>query len=211
MGFISSATTVSVEAKLTDAGKRKLYESIENNSSGFVSKFTIGDSDTNYAAVDAGAGPLDTGHVPEASDFKPEIRSFALYEGVYRPGIPVILVNDTYGSDNGVTASMSIGVNEQIQMPFTLKTEWPKNENFDEFYSVVISEPTSLAGLTFQSLFMVVSSPMTGNIFQFNGGATAQELINLLGADHLGSSTIPIKIIGRTTHAQVVFNIEIIQ
>jgi len=212
MGFIDSASTVTVTAKLTDAGKKKLYESIESDSSGFITKFAVGDSDSNYGAIDLGSGPLDTGHVPEVSDFKPSIRSHALYQGTFRPGIPVVLVNDEYGSDNGVTTSLSIGANEQVQLAFELKTEWPKNEAFSEIYKVDLQNPGNISESQLNSLFTVVSNVMVGSVFQFNGNATAEELLLLIGADGSGNSTtIPIRIIGKTTNAKIIFNIELVQ
>lgn len=211
MGFIESGSTVTVEAKLTDAGKKKLYESIETNSSGFISKFAIGDSDANYAAIVAGAGPLDSGHVPEASEFKPSIRSFALYSGQYRPGTPVILIDNQYGSDNGIIRQLSIGANETTNFLFDTKTEWPKDEAFDERYHATIQNPGNMDDRTLQRLFTVAQTTR-GWAFQFNGGASDQEMLILIGLSGQGNyTTIPVKVIGTTTHAHVMYNIQLVQ
>ena len=213
MAFISGTSTVTVSAKLTDMGKKKLYESIENNSSGFVTKFAIGDSDANYANIAAGGSSLAAGHVPEVGDFKPSIRSYALYQGVYRPGFPVVLVNDEYGTDDGITRSLSIGANEQVNFAYNLKSEWPKNEQFSEFYHVTMQNPGNITNEALYRLFTSVGPLTNGQYaFQFNGGASDQELETLIGTSGSGNSTvIPIKIVGKTTHAQIMYNIRLVQ
>lgn len=213
MGFISATTSVTVEAKLTDAGKRKLYESIENNSSGFITKFAVGDSDANYAAIAAGTNTLGVGHVPEASGFKPGLRSFALYKGQYRPGIPVLLINGEYGSDNGVTRQLSIGSNERVLITFDPTTEWPKDEAFSEAYRVFVQNPGNLTEAALHRLFTAAGPTPAGQYaFQFNGGASDQELEILIGLAGGGNLTsVPIKLVGAITNAQIMFNIQLIQ
>ena len=211
MGFISGTSTVTVEAKLTDAGKKKLYESIETNSSGFITKFAVGDSDANYAAVAAGSGSLEAGHVPEASEFKPSIRSFALYKGQYRPGIPVILVDNEYGSDNGIIRQLSIGGNVTTNFLMDIKTEWPKDEAFSEGYSLTIQNPGNLSDEQMRRYFTVAQTTR-GWAFQFNGGLNLQDLTIIMGAFNSGGyTTIPVKIVGRTTNASVMYNIQLVQ
>lgn len=214
MGFIDSGTTVTVQAKLTDAGKKKLYESIESNSSGFITKFAIGDSDANYKAIDAGGDTLATGHVPEASGFKPTMRSFVLHQGTYRPAVPVVLVGGEYGSDNGITTSLSIGGNKQVQISLEPTTEWPKNEPFEETYKMEVQNPGNLSESQLNRFFTVVSSSIVGNVFQFNGGLNISELAMLLGAygQNVGNETIvPVKVIGTITNATVMYNIRLIK
>ena len=46
MGFISSSSTVTVKAKLTAAGRKKLFDSLETLNEQFITKFSLGDSDT---------------------------------------------------------------------------------------------------------------------------------------------------------------------
>lgn len=213
MGFIQSASTVTVSAKLTAEGKKKLFESIESNSSGFITKFALGDSDANYAAITAGAGTLESGHVPEASDFRPEIRSFALSSGQYRPGIPVLLINGEYGTDDGVHTSISIGANEAVQVRFEVTTEWPKNEAWVEGYKIEVLNPGNLSGDLFDRLFTVVNTSVTGSVFQYNGGiANIEELSQLIGAYGSGGhTTVPVKVTGQKTNAHVIYNIELVQ
>ena len=221
MGFIASSTTVTVQAKLTDAGKKKLYESIETDSSGFITKFAIGDSDANYAAIQASSGTLESGHVPEAGEFKPSIRSYALYEGIYRPGIPVILINDEYGSDAGISRQMSIGANETTSFTFKAATEWPKDEAFSETHRAYIQNPGNISEKTLSRLFTATplttdtdgTAAQTGEwIFQFNGGASDQELLMTIGLASAGNyTTIPIKVIGDITNATIMYNVQLIQ
>jgi len=207
MGFISGTSSVTVQAKLTDAGKKKLYESIENNSSGFITKFAIGDSDANYGAIDAGTDTLASGHVPEASEFKPSLRSFALYQGQYRPGIPVILIGGEYGSDHGTSIKLSIGANQQQQIEIVPTTEWPKDEAFEELYKLEVQNPGNLSESQMDSLFIV-----QGNTFQFNGNIRLSEVALLAGAYNTGNGTVvPLKVIGRTTNATIMYNIELVQ
>jgi len=62
MGFITSANTLTLTAKLTPLGRQKLIST--NN--GLITSFSLGDSDANYYA----SVPLTTGQVPaEAGDY----------------------------------------------------------------------------------------------------------------------------------------------
>ncbi len=64
MGFLSSATTVTLTAKLTPLGRQKLIST--NNA--LITTFSLGDSDANYYAEDA----LTTGQIPSlAGDLGP--------------------------------------------------------------------------------------------------------------------------------------------
>ena len=212
MGFITSATTVTVQAKLTDKGKKKLYESIESNSSGFITKFALGDSDADYNAIELGANTLESGHVPEVSDFKPSLRSYALYQGQYRPGIPLILVNDEYGTDNGITKQFSIGSNAPTNLSFTVKSEWPKSESFTETYKIEIlsSGNLSTAGIM-AKLFKLEAQTSGGYQFKFMGSASTEELRALIGVSGSGNNTVvPIRIIGRTTSAIITLKVQLI-
>jgi hypothetical protein len=56
MGFIASADTITITAKLTPFGRQQLL----TNSSSIITQFTLGDSDANYLAD----LPLDMGKVP---------------------------------------------------------------------------------------------------------------------------------------------------
>ena len=59
MGFISSANTVSITAKLTLAGRQRLL----TQSNQILTHFVLGDSDANYQT----SGLLTTGLVPSNS------------------------------------------------------------------------------------------------------------------------------------------------
>lgn len=59
MGFISSATTLTLTAKFTPFGREQLL----SNSSSIISHFSLGDSDSNYYV----SNPLSSGDVPNSS------------------------------------------------------------------------------------------------------------------------------------------------
>jgi hypothetical protein len=59
MGFIDSATTVTIRARLTDIGRERLL----TNSNTIFSHFVLGDSDANYNTSEN----LTTGRVPTNS------------------------------------------------------------------------------------------------------------------------------------------------
>lgn len=210
MGFITSATTVNVTAVLTNAGKEKLYNSIEGGSNArFITQFALGDSDSNYAAIDAGTPKLASGHVPEASEFVPAPRSFALYQGRYRPGFPVLLVNGAPGPE--VFTTMSIGNNEPTSMQFRLTSEWPKNTSIEEGYMAVVQYPTTLPATSFRNLFTMTNNGSGLYTFAFNGNATEHDLLTLIGKYRMGSTTIPIKAGGFYTQQLVTYYIEVTQ
>lgn len=208
MGFISGTSTVTVQARLTNYGKKKLYESIESNSGNFVTKFALGDSDSNYVAISDGAGPLDSGFVPEAGDFQSRPRSFALYQGSYRPGKPVILVNgdpmDTVGG------MLSIGGNGTRSVTFELATEWPKDEPFSEGYDYELINPTSINDERFAELFSVTM--LEGNTLQvtYNGGANLAEILVLTG-NFAYESDVSVTVVGQQTKKVVDIHLIVVQ
>ena len=56
MGYNSTASTLTLTAKLTPIGRQKIL----TNSIGVISRFSLGDSDANYNTI----FPLTTGNVP---------------------------------------------------------------------------------------------------------------------------------------------------
>ena len=218
MGLISGSSTVTVQAKLTDAGKKKLYDSIEMGNSGFITKFAIGDSDANYASIDAGGSVLASGHVPEVSGFRPSIRSFALYKGQYRPGVPIILVDGQYGSDNGISRSLSIGginsaPDQRISILFDVTTEWPKDEQFVETYKIEIQNPGNLTSERLNRYFTAFYHQLAKQFaFSLNGPLNITDLHLLSGLYGSANGTvIPVKLTGKITNAQVTYNIMLTQ
>jgi len=210
MGLIPSATTVTVQAKLTDKGREVLFNSIEDNNAGFITKFGIGDSDANYKSIGAGSGTLESGHVPEVSDFAPIIRSFALYDGMFRPGVPVLLIGEDYGPE--IVMDMSVGSNdEKVRLAFVIKTEWPKNTVYDEGHIAKIQNPGNLSDAAFKKLFTIASLTTGQHILQFNGGATEDELDILLGTNRTGSTTIIINLEGAITGQNAIMYVEVKQ
>jgi hypothetical protein len=197
MGFITSGDTITVQAKLTTAGRRKLYQSIEGQSGTFITKFGLGDSDANYVAIEAGAGPLVSGHVPIAGDFQSRPRSHALYRGVYRPGVPVVYFNDSPGPE--VHGFISIGGGSPSISTFNLKTEWPKGEIFNEGYWHELRNPTSIEDSRFEEIF---TTRITGdNVLElkFHGGLSLVEISQLVGSNVYGESDFMINVTGKQT------------
>lgn len=210
MGFIGSATTVNVTAVLTHAGKQKLYDSIEGGTNArFITQFALGDSDANYAAIDAGTPRLTSGNVPEVSEFIPSPRSFALYQGKYRPGFPVLLVNGAPGPE--VFTTMSIGNNVPTSTQFKLTSEWPKNTAIEEGYHTVVQYPTNLPSISFRTMFSLTNNGAGLYTFTFNGNISEHDLLTLIGKYRMGSTTIPIKAGGFNTQQFVTYYIEVTQ
>jgi len=133
MGLIpQSGTTIELQAVLTDYGKAKLYQSIEGGTTtNLIDSFALGDSDANYAAIAAGTDILAAGHVPADTGFKAKARSYLLYNGLYRPGKPIVLKD---GDDDEIIRDFKIGGNAPKTITFQITTEWPVGENFSEGY-----------------------------------------------------------------------------
>lgn len=211
MGFISSSSTVTVQAKLTDAGKKKLYNSIEKGSSGFVTKFALGDSDAEYVAIDAGTPHLAAGYVPEVSGFKPSMRSFVMYKGIRNPDSPMILINGDYGTNTGIYRDLSIAANTKVNIVFNITTEWPKDTLYSENYTVEIQNTGNLTPDTVERFFTVVRTTSGAWAFQFDGGLSNEDLALLLGTfTNTGSGTVvPLKITGKVSGAVGIYNIRL--
>ena len=198
MGFIDSGSTITVQAKLTNAGKRKLYQSIEGTSNTFINRFALGDSDANYVAIEEGAGPLVSGNVPEAGNFQSRPRSLALYRGIYRPGIPVVYFNDNPGPE--VHGIVSIEGNSPSVSRFNIKTEWPKGEVFDEGYWHELRNPTSIEDERFEEIFS--TRIVEGNVLEltFHGNLNLLELNQLVGSNVHGESDFHVNVSGKQTN-----------
>ena len=210
MGFISGTSgTITVQAHLTNAGKKKLFNSIEGgDSSPFITRFALGDSDANYVAIDNGSGTLAAGHVPEAGDFNVRPRSFVLYDGEYRPGVPVILHNGELANPETV-AEMSIGANDPVTLTFTIKTEWPKDASFTEDYEANLIGPSSIDKTRFNEIF---SHEIQGNTAKitYNGGINLTEIAKLTGSDEFeGESDMMLEVIGKQSRRWSSINVRI--
>ena len=79
MGFIASANTVTITAKLTPFGRQQLL----TNSSSIITQFSLGDSDANYL----GSLPLDMGKVPALAG---EIGANNLFSNGVWTGVKVV-------------------------------------------------------------------------------------------------------------------------
>jgi hypothetical protein len=170
MGLMSGTSgSVTVVANLTNRGKELLHNSIRPSSSllslagglqalknPLITKFAFGDSDANYKAIAAGY-TLTANYVPESSAFRPAIRGFCLASGAYRPGTPVIYVNN----DSSAIISVPWNIAALSHSPadckkdFILKTEWPAGELFSDSYSTELVPPSSFVTEAFYKLFTV--------------------------------------------------------
>ena len=193
MGFIPSASTVTVQAKLTNAGKKKLYQSIENQGGRFITKFALGDSDSNYVAIEGGAGPVDAGHVPDAGDFLSQPRSFAIYQGLYPPGVPVIFHNGNPGPET--VGTIAIGANSPQGVSFDIRTEWPVEQLFEEEYNVSIVAPSTSSQERFESAFVYNLTDGTLAL-RYVGGLSLADIARFVGNDE-GESDFYINIVGK--------------
>lgn len=104
MGYINSATTTTLKAKLTPLGRQKLI--LTNNN--LITSFSLGDSDANYYASIA----LSSGQVPTNSgDIGPNgSYSNSTYNGT---GIKSFLIVDSVGNLKKSVQSQSSGVTIQ--------------------------------------------------------------------------------------------------
>lgn len=170
MGFIPSGETITVQAYLTETGKKALHDRIlvapffrsaEEAGVGllaagaalgawdfrFITHFGLGDSDTNYNAIENGADVLKSGHVPIAGSFKSKPRSKVLYRGTYRPGIPRMLLNGAILTPFtiiplSITSPIIEPSGDQVwRLRYGIRMEWPKGELFNESLRASASIP----------------------------------------------------------------------
>ena len=231
MGFINSATTVTVEAFLTAAGRKKLFDSLETVNEPFITKFALGDSDCNYAAVDAGFGILQTGQVPNAGEWKPQIRSFLLQQGMYKPAVAHIVLDGRYGGAEGHYATFPIGANTPYQQKYKFETEWPKGSRYEEDYHVQYSMGNAAAagggglatlGLFFEFFelnFITNASDLPGAAprgefwLTFKGGMDLATLQNIIGADNETNNgwTNQVRVEGMESSIVTTLDIDLVQ
>jgi hypothetical protein len=154
MGFVSSSSTVVVEAKLTSAGRR-LMSGVDvppHWGSPNITKFGIGDSDINYSAItSAGSNLLNTGYVPQPGKHAPVIKYKTLQYGIVAgnvgddpldpddpppidppPSDPPTIIIDGHGGD-WATIEWNAGLVRSLS--YNISTNWPPGVQFDELYS----------------------------------------------------------------------------
>ena len=207
MAFISSSTTVNVEATLTFEGKKRLYRLIEGDAQ-FISRFTLGDSDANYKVIPT-AGSLTPGKVPETGDFKPRPRSKLLYQGMFRPGKPVVFIDSEPGE---VTRQLAIGNNaaEGVSFNFELSTQWPTGDDFVEDYWVELSNPTVLSDDAFNRIFNLEKIGTHTWRFSFTGDISIAELAVLTGSIGDAQTDVVIPIVGAQTNKETSINVVLV-
>jgi hypothetical protein len=211
MGFIATSSTVSVEAFLTRRGKRILHENAGNPTVPLITQFSLGDSDAEYNSITLGYGTLSGGVVPESAEFRPAIRGYALAEGSYRPGIPIVVVNDQIFQEHDV--EMLINGADPSILTFNLRTEWPSNTPYEEEYFIEIDPPYEMSEETFALLFNVrVLTADDGSDYLaivYNENGTA---LNLTGARILAqASTVgfSVVVIGKDTNASTTISVDV--
>lgn len=229
MGFVSSSSTVTVQAFLTAAGRKKLFDSLETVNEPFITKFALGDSDTNYAAVDAGYGALPTGLVPQPGEWKPQIRSFLLAQGSYKPSVAHVIVDGRYGGAEGHYRTFPIGANVANQQKYKIETEWPKGTRYAEEYKVSYNLAGTTGGLSdaalFNELFDITfvaneqqsagdSRTSVGELWlTFRGGMDQSMLNAIIGADEETNNgwTLEARIEGLDSQTVTVLTIDFVK
>jgi len=134
MSFVDSASTVTVQAFLTTNGRAKLLAGIQGDIDSFITKFALGDSDCNYAAIDAGYGALPSGFVPSPGEKLSRIRSYVLAAGQFRPGNPGILVDGKHASTEGHYVQFQASESAGREQRWKVETQWPRGAGYDEGY-----------------------------------------------------------------------------
>jgi hypothetical protein len=228
MGFIPSSSTVSVEAKLTAAGRKKLFDSLETVNEPFITKFALGDSDCNYDAIDDGFGALGAGYVPQPGEWKPRIRSFLLQSGMYKPAVAHIVVDGRYGGAEGHYRTFPIGANSGQQQKYKFETEWPKGERYEEEYEISynIAGANNIADIalfsnSFNVTFIANEQQSEGDTrtdvgelwLTFRGGMDLASLQEIIGPDDETNNgwTFEVRIEGQESQVVTVLNIDFVQ
>ena len=114
MGFIASADTITITAKLTPFGRQQLL----TNSSSIITQFSLGDSDANYL----GTATLSRGRVPALAG---EVGSNNLFSNGVYSGVGIkspIIVNATGVTKKPVEAGSSSVIITPKQLGLTAVT-----------------------------------------------------------------------------------------
>jgi len=215
MGFINSASTVTVQAFLTAAGRKKLFDSLETVNEPFITKFALGDSDANYGSIEAGFGTLNAGAVPEAGEWKPRIRSFVLAQDRYKPSVAHILVNGRYGGSEGHYSTFPIGNNNATQQTYKIETEWPKGTRYEESYDIDLTM-AGANGLSDVGLFVdLFDWSFEGGVItlSFRGDADQSVLDNIIGANEETNNgwTLQFRIEADESAVTTVLNVDFVK
>ena len=216
MAFNSATTNISVTAFLTAAGRKKLFDSLETVNEPFITKFALGDSDANYAGIDAGFGTLAAGAVPEAGEQKPRIRSFALAEGSFKPSVAHIIIDGRYGGSEGHYAQFPIGSNIPDVRTYKIETEWPKKARYAEEHTMSFQLANSNAGvLGAIAVANAFEITFVNNILTvtFKGGMDLTILQNMIGPDDETNNgwTMDFRIEGQESSAVTILSIDFVQ
>ena len=210
MGLIPSKSTIELTAKLTAYGKHKLYNSIEGGTTDeFIDSFALGDSDANYAAMENGTDTLQSGHVPDSSAVRSIPRSYALYDGIYRPGKPLVLID---GDDDQVYVDFAIGANNPTTLIYQITTEWPVESEFIEKYWMELYGGDSFTTEDWRRIF---SAQMITNEFgqelrvSFTGNISLSDIGRLSGMSNDQETDFHINMTGQQSfkHTKIWFRI----
>lgn len=207
MGFLSTASTVTVQAFLTKKGREILHQNAGNISGPLISKFAFGDSDTDYNVIEAGHGPLSGATVPEAGEWQPSIRGFAIARGTYAPGTPLIIVNDQ--DTHIVSTEMLINHAEVSWVEFDIRTEWPSNSPYTETYKLDIVKPQEISDEVFNQLFTVSFIHPKRVRIQYNGAATSLGLSGVATLTQVAGSDFSVVVTGKDTNASTTINVDV--
>ncbi len=201
MGLIASGTTVELQATLTDYGKQMLYESIEGGTTAnLIDSFALGDSDANYSAMDNGTDILESGHVPADTGFMAMPRSYALFNGIYRPGKPIVLKD---GDEDIITRDFAIGGNLPTTMTFQITTEWPASESFIEEYWMELFGGSIFTNQRWREIFNArIITNETGAQLEvtFTGNLNLIDVSRLSGVSNDLESDFHVNMTGKQSH-----------
>lgn len=214
MGFIGSSTTVTVQAKLTAAGRKKLFDSLETVNEPFITKFALGDSDAYYPSIEAGDGILPSGKVPEPGEYKPKIRSYLLAEGQYKPAVAHIVVDGRYGGAEGHFETFPIGNNKPREQVYKIETEWPKKQRYEEEYVINFDLAGTTPGIIGDfSRYFTANFGSDSITLSFLGNVPLDILQNIIGEDTETNNgwTIQFRIEGQESSVVTVLNVDFVQ
>jgi len=147
MGFLTSASTITITAKLTPFGRQQL---LADNSS-IITNFTLGDSDANYT----GNLPLNNGEVPSMAG---EIGTNELFSNGVYSGIKVksaINVNNLGETKKAVAAGSTQVFITPIKFGFTAQT--------GNTLTQLITDRTNGDNDSYSNLFKTFGLPITNN------------------------------------------------
>lgn len=189
MGYINSATTTTLTAKLTPIGRKKLI--LTNNN--LVTSFSLGDSDANYFS----ALPLTTGQVPSNGGTIGPSNTTTNSVGQNVGIKSLLLVNGTGVTKKSVESQSSEVVISNVQIGITTATT----------STFIKQNLVSLSGLSTDSLtnlFYSFNLPLDSNgKYKFTGTTYAQGGFSDTALSGLAQDSIVVIAIDNSKYGEV--------